>query len=152
MRSCLAASGGDCDPNTINVTTLQSLSPGHENVIFADKILKSNVSNHTFNCFDNLMKWSWDQCETHLHVGNFYTKAVQCEWWPTGLTESCDVPHLTTSCYKTLPRFYSKWSRWFPGNPYLVFATHFQIIRFVTAWWAGRVRLLMTYGAQQPVC
>ena len=111
------------DPNTINVTTLRSLSPNHQGVIFAEKILQSyekcwklttNVSNtRIFNCFDNLMKWSKG---APLQRYLLFKGGVM---WVMTLTQGWMllISRLVTQ------RFYLKCFRWFPGNPYLLFAT-----------------------------
>ena len=151
MRSCFAG----CDPNTINVTKLRI--PGSRIFILKGPARPRSsltkyfnpmkreewwkmiaiVNTTIFNCFDNLIKWSGDQCESHLHIKIFVLRRWNVTDDP-GLIDISDAYHLTSFYVILLHNFCSDSSRSGPDDfqeTSICFLRHFQIIRFVIAWW-----------------
>ena len=121
------------------------------------------VNTTIFNCFDNLIKWSGDQCESHLHIKIFVLRRWKVTDDPgPGLIDISDAHHLTSFYvilfyYTTFAQIPVEVVQMISRKPVSAFLRHFQIIRFVIAWWgrAGSDFLWLTAdktGAQHSQC
>ena len=122
-----------CDPNTINVRMLRI--PGSRIFILKGPARPRSsltkyfnpmkreewwkmiaiVNTTIFNCFDNLIKWSGDQCESHLHIKIFVLRRWNVTDDP-GLIDISDAYHLTSFYVILLHNFCSDSSRSGPDD------------------------------------